>query len=568
MARRILDVFLSSTALDLEPHRVAIHAGLMSTGLFHCQEDFGSQNAGAVEYCCKKVKAADIFIGLTGHRRGWEPDGDNAKRSITEMEHDWAKETGRRRYLYVAPDDFKAPSNLRDSDELHGRQQAFRKRVMDGGERIVSQKGFENPERFGADIVNHLLIQVVTSDLITLLRPELSPQSPVSPDEQQPALAAVIERLVEDNDVDLLALAKNPKNVDLVDLEAKLRARAEAQETQGQAALKTSAEYWRHIGALAFLHNTQKALVAYQKAVALDPLDPEGWRYLGELQYRLGDLADAERSFECILALGKSTDDLKTQAIGCMRLEWIALERGDLTRAEALIADAIRFAEAAEWQEGLARVYGNLGNIHRIRGDLDKAEEMLLKSFKLEEYLGNKAGMATDYGNLGIIHHNRGNLDKAEQMQRKALALNEELGRKEGMARAYGNLGNIYKDRGDLDKAEEMHLTSLKLEEELGNKEGMAADYGNLGNIYQNRGDLDKAEKMQRRALTLNEELGHKVGMSIAYHNLGVIYQGKGDKAVMCECWRKERDLYREMGLAGKVAEVENRLELYECGDS
>jgi tetratricopeptide (TPR) repeat protein len=515
MARRVLDVFLSSTALDLEPHRAAIHAQLISNGLFHCQEDFGSQNAGAVEYCREKVRASDIFIGLTGHRRGWEPDGDNAKRSITEMEHDWDKEAGCRRYLYVAPDDFKAASNLRDSDELHGRQQAFRKRVMDGGDRIVSQKGFENPEQFAGDIVNHLLVQVATSDLITLLRPELLPQSPVSPDEQRPALAAVIERLVEDNDVDLLALAKNMKDVDLVNLEAKLRAHAEAQETQGHAALKTSAEYWRHLGALAFLHNTQKALVAYQKAVTLDPLDPEGWRYLGELQYRLGDLA-------------KSADDRKTQAMGCMRLEWIALERGDLTRAEALIADAIRFAQATEWQEGLARAYGNLGNIHRIRGDLDKAEEMLLKSFKLEEYLGNKAGMATDYGNLG----------------------------------------NIYKDRGDLDKAEEMHLTSLKLEEGLGNKEGMAADYGNLGNIYQTRGELDKAEEMHLTSLKLEEGLGNKEGMAVTYHNLGVIYQGKRDKAAMCECWRKARDLYQEIGLPDKVARVKKHLKQNRCGDS
>ena len=56
MARQIIDVFLSSTALDLEPHRTAIHAELMSTGLFHCvrQEDFGAQDAAAVDLCCRK----------------------------------------------------------------------------------------------------------------------------------------------------------------------------------------------------------------------------------------------------------------------------------------------------------------------------------------------------------------------------------------------------------------------------------------------------------------------------------------------------------------------------------
>jgi hypothetical protein len=176
MPRRVLDVFLSSTAMDLAAHRAAVHERLMRTGLFHCvrQEDFGAQDAGAVDYCRQAAQKADLFVGLIGLRRGWEPDGDNAKRSITEMEHAWAMEASRRRYLWVAPDDFPVPGNLRESDDQHGRQLAFRGRVMGAGERIVSQKGFGSPDLLAAEIVEHLLAQVVTSDLIALLRPEFA----------------------------------------------------------------------------------------------------------------------------------------------------------------------------------------------------------------------------------------------------------------------------------------------------------------------------------------------------------------------------------------------------------
>ncbi len=158
MARRVLDVFLSSTAKDLAEHREAVHKRLMQTGLFHCvrQEDFGAQNAGAVDFCRKKAQDADMYVGLIGLRRGWEPDGDNEKRSITEMEHDWARDAGRPRYLWVMPDDFPLPGNMRESDELHARQLAFRKRVMGGGERIVSQKGFGSPELLASEIVERL----------------------------------------------------------------------------------------------------------------------------------------------------------------------------------------------------------------------------------------------------------------------------------------------------------------------------------------------------------------------------------------------------------------------------
>ena len=251
MPRRVLDVFLSSTAMDLAVHRTAVHERLMRTGLFHCvrQEDFGAQDAGAVEFCREKAQAAELFVGLIGLRRGWEPDGDNAKRSITEMEHDWAKEAARRRYIWMAPDDFPVPGNIRENDEQHGRQLAFRNRTM--GERIVSQKGFGSPELLASEIVEHLLAQLVTSELIKELRPELAQQEAGPAEAQAPAIAAAVEKLASDRDVDLLALAKDPKGVNVADLEAKLEARAGEHEAAGERERKASAEYWRHIGALA-----------------------------------------------------------------------------------------------------------------------------------------------------------------------------------------------------------------------------------------------------------------------------------------------------------------------------
>jgi tetratricopeptide (TPR) repeat protein len=433
----VIDVFLSSTAEDLVDYSDAVYERLRGIDVFRCthQRNFGACDASTVDYCRERVRKAELFVGIIGMRRGWEPDGDNRKRSITEMEHDWAKEAGRRRFLYVTPEHFPIPGHLHETKAKHNRQLAFRKRVMADGDIIVEQKRFDSSGSLASAIVEKLFLHVATGNLITLLRPELSVQHAPSTEEHRPAIAAAVERLAEDEDVDLLALARNPRNVDLADLEAKLRARAEAQEILGRTALKTGAEYWRHIGALAFPHNTRKALGAYEKAVALDPHDPEGWRYLGELQYRLGDLTSADRSFARLLELGKSAGDPRTQSMGCVRLGWIALQSGDLQSAEALISDAVRFAEAAAWQEGTARAYVNLGNIYWTRGDLEKAEEMHRRALVLNEALGHKDGMAAAYSNLGAIHLTRGELDQAEETQLKALMLSEELNRKEGMAR-------------------------------------------------------------------------------------------------------------------------------------
>lgn len=217
-----------------------------------------------------------------------------------------------------------------------------------------------------------------------------------------------MEKLAADDDVDLLALAKNPKDVGLTELEAKLKARAEAHEAAGRRQAKASAEYWRHIGALAFLHNTQKALAAYQKAVALDPDEPDGWRYLGELQFRLGDRAAAS-SFNTLTLIGARIGNKRAESMGCLGQVWIYLRSGDLNDAKKMAAHALQLAESDAWTEGAARAYGNLGLIYWTRGNLAKAEEMQLKALKLNEHLGRKEGMANAYRNLAVLHDRQSN---------------------------------------------------------------------------------------------------------------------------------------------------------------
>ncbi len=199
----------------------------------------------------------------------------------------------------------------------------------------------------------------------------------------------------------------------------------ERRKAEGAEAFKEAAAATRHIGALAFLHDTDKALAAYREAVDLDPDNAVGWNQLGHLLRRTGDLDDAEQAYRRVLALGNTVDD----------------------------------------QELVAVATGNLGNLYSTRGDLDEAEEMYEKSLALYEALGHKEGMASQYGNLGILYQTRGDLDRAEEMYEKSLALDEALGRKEGMATQYGNLGILYSVRGDLGRAEEMYKNSLAIYE-------------------------------------------------------------------------------------------------------
>ena len=73
------------------------------------------------------------------------------------------------------------------------------------------------------------------------------------------SIAAAVERLAEDKDVDLLALATNPQGLDVVELVAKLLAREKELEEQAIRIAAQREEYRRHIGALVSLTYTNAA---------------------------------------------------------------------------------------------------------------------------------------------------------------------------------------------------------------------------------------------------------------------------------------------------------------------
>ena len=283
----------------------------------------------------------------------------------------------------------------------------------------------------------------------------------------------------------------------------------QTKEAEGKKANKEAAAAARHLGALAFLHDTKAALAAYHKAVELDPENAEGWNKLGHLFKRTGELTKAKDAYNKVLALAATLQDKSWQAAATCNLGSIYLTRGNLAQAETMHRKALELNELLGSKEGMAANYGNMGIVYEKRGDLAQAEAMYKKAMKLHEALGSKEGIAVNYGKLGTIYEKRGDLAQAETMHKKALEINEALGLKKAMARNYGNLGSVYNTRGDLAQTETMHKKALEIDEALGNKEGMAENYGLLGTVYGQRGDIAQAKALLQKSVLLYQEMKH-----------------------------------------------------------
>jgi tetratricopeptide (TPR) repeat protein len=335
---------------------------------------------------------------------------------------------------------------------------------------------------------------------------------------------------------------------------------AKVESARGTAHNERAAVAYRHLGALAVLHDTQKALAAYRRATELTPEDAEVWNALGLLQRRLGEIDPAAQSYAKVIALGEEHGRRDWVAAASGNLGNLYATRGELERAEEMYKKSLAINEALGRKEGMANAYGNLGLLYATRGEPKRAEEMYRKSLEINEALGRKEGMANQYGNLGNLYFRRGELERAEEMYKKSLAIEEALGRKEGMASDYGNLGLLYQTRGELERAEEMLRKSLEMNEALGRKEGMAIAYGNLGLLYATRGELERAEEMYRKSLEMNEALGRKEGMANQYGNLGLLYQTRGELERAEAMYRKALVLFRDIGMPHMVRWAEERL--------
>jgi len=86
-------VFISSTSLDLKRYRRAAIEACKTLGFEPvAMEDFEAMGVGATEGSKRKLKEADLFVGIVAHRYGYIEQGYD--RSVTEAEFDYARERG------------------------------------------------------------------------------------------------------------------------------------------------------------------------------------------------------------------------------------------------------------------------------------------------------------------------------------------------------------------------------------------------------------------------------------------------------------------------------------------
>ena len=174
MATRV-DVFISSTSLDLPPHRKQAMEACMRMGMFPIMmEHLPASDADAIRVSLEMVDEAEIYVGIFAWRYGYIPAGYQI--SITEMEYQRAVERNIPRLIFIMHDDHP----IEESDVETGigaeKLEVLKSQVMT--EQVVNF--FISPEDLRAQLI-HSLIPYRMPD-IGPLHPRFASDIPLPPE--------------------------------------------------------------------------------------------------------------------------------------------------------------------------------------------------------------------------------------------------------------------------------------------------------------------------------------------------------------------------------------------------
>jgi superkiller protein 3 len=196
----------------------------------------------------------------------------------------------------------------------------------------------------------------------------------------------------------------------------------------------------------------EEAIVAYQRAIDLDPTYAFAHYALGNALSDQGKLEEAIASYEEAIRL--NPDDASAYYASAYYGLGLALyDQGKLEQAMASYEEAIRLNPDS------AIAHHGLGAVLYYQGKLEQA----ILSF--EEAIHLNPDLASPYIGLGVAQGKQGNLDQAITLYQKALNLpNQNTSSADTHVFAHNNLGLAYQDQGRLEEAIEQFKRAIDLD--------------------------------------------------------------------------------------------------------
>ncbi len=303
------------------------------------------------------------------------------------------------------------------------------------------------------------------------------------------------------------------------------------------ARARAALERGRHADAIAVLNQALKSSgLKHEDQVGLRCSLAEAW-LMGD------DVAQASST------LGrppdKSREDLPPALLSSLwRLHGrIAFEKGDQSRAIALLGRALRQAEQAHDSEAIGLAHYELALCYRQVGDTAIVREHIAKAAPALHAAGNRRYLAVLYSMSGVVLAQGGRIEEATAALRQAERLATAVQALDVLGIVCNNQANVAMIQHRHEQALTLAEQSTALQEQIGPGRGLAISLATLGQILVRVGQLERAEKVLHRTLQVRSQ--------IQFHEIrGAVFDSLAQIALMRGGYESAADYLRKAGEA------------------
>ncbi len=219
------------------------------------------------------------------------------------------------------------------------------------------------------------------------------------------------------------------------------------------------------------ISDTEASLLAYQKALKLEPNNP---KILNALGYLYKDLGKFDKASELLQkAIQNSTVGNDVWFIAMANAGNVIYEIGRKTndiekreiKAKKALAEyfvpAIKYKASIKNQDFIAKTLANMGNCYKDIKQFAKAQDHLTEAIAIKRKLAASRSLADTLNNMADLYLKQNRFKEAKPFLIEAMAIFNVTGNELGIGVIYYNLGDIHWAIGEVKEAQSYYKRSV-----------------------------------------------------------------------------------------------------------
>lgn len=229
-----------------------------------------------------------------------------------------------------------------------------------------------------------------------------------------------------------------------------------------------------------------------------------------------------------------------------------------------LLVIAAKIYQSINYEHGIAKCYGGMGNVYYFLNNFTKAIEYYENALKLYKRHNNFIGIAGCLNNLGLIYQENNQLDKALEYQTKGLELEISKGNKRGIAISHISIASLLIAMEKFNEARINAQKAIKISEILKDSSTLSDGYLRIAEIYRRIGMTDSADFYFNKTIEINFKIKAYHQLAYALENQLTFYESIGrykDALITSKELLKFRDTLLNSDKTAQIIEMQTRFD-------